>query len=86
MTTAKYVCVSLLKDHLPLAAPFSDPLNQNVVTCFKRLSVLSNWFCVSTWVINLVRDPPVRRDNPRVLSSGLSTVQADETCSISLVA
>ena len=30
--------------------------------------------------------PPVRRDNPRALASGLSTVQADEPCSISLVA
>ena len=27
--------------------------------------------------------PPVRRDNPRALASGLSNVQADEPCSIS---
>ena len=29
---------------------------------------------------------PVRRDNPRALASGLSTVQADKLSSISLVA
>ena len=28
---------------------------------------------------------PVRRDNPRALASGLSIVQADNPCSISLV-
>ena len=28
---------------------------------------------------------PVRRDNPRVLARGLSTVQAHKLCSISLV-
>ena len=26
--------------------------------------------------------PPIRRDNPRALASGLSVVQADELCSI----
>ena len=30
--------------------------------------------------------PHVRRDNPRALASGLSTVQADKPCSILLVA
>ena len=30
--------------------------------------------------------PSVRRDNPRALASGLSTVKADTPCSISLVA
>ena len=28
---------------------------------------------------------PVRRDNPRALASGLSTVQADKPCAVSLV-
>ena len=26
--------------------------------------------------------PPVRKDNPRALASGLSTVQADKPCSV----
>ena len=30
--------------------------------------------------------PPARRDNPRALASGLSTAQAEELCSILLVA
>ena len=29
--------------------------------------------------------PPVRKDNPRALVSGLSNVQANELCSVSLI-
>ena len=29
--------------------------------------------------------PPVRRDNPRAIARGLSTVKADEPCYMSLV-